>query len=156
MRRLKIPLSVLFAAVFLFAAAASGFAQGRPESQFDFEASVESLASAAQSGKTLPIGRYVVLTGTLRSVETNPDESFSARLELAAGQWLGTSRVVLQTVFVNLSGESYRAFFDQATPSYIRLGSSVLVVARVAGVSAGENGEPVVSLDGVHLRRLDS
>ncbi len=156
MRRLKALLIAAWALPLAFLSAIPGAAQTNPVGAFDFSASVESLAAAAESGAGLPAGRYVLLTGTVRSSSAGEGGAFSVRVELAAGQWIGTSRIVLRTVAVDFSGDSYRALVDRDSPSFLRPGSTVLVVARVAGVGTGAEGGRMALLEGVHVRRLDS
>lgn len=141
---------------FAVLSAIPGSAQAGPGSVFDFDASVESLALAVETGAALPVGRYVVLTGTVRSASSEEDGTFSARVEVAAGQWIGTSRIVLRTVVVELEGDSYRNLFDRGSPAFLRPGNTILVVARVAGARPGRDGGREAFLEGVHLRRLDS
>lgn len=144
--------AILFAVVSVF----PGPAQAGPGGAFDFSASVESLAEAAETGAELPVGRYVILTGTVRSTSSEEGGVFSAQVEIAAGTWIGTSRIVLRTVIVEMSGASYRELFDRASPSFLRSGSSVLVVARVSGVRESTGSGRVAVLEAVHLRRLNA
>ncbi|HSV56407.1 MAG TPA: hypothetical protein VLH39_04795 [Magnetospirillaceae bacterium] len=130
-------------------------AQAHPAAAFDFSASVESLAEAAQTGAALPVGRYVLLTGTVRTLTAERAEPFRMRVEVAAGLWIGTSRVVLRTVEVNFRGEEYRDRADRESPSFLRTGNIVLVVAAVSGVRTGPDGSGTAVLEGVHIRPLD-
>ncbi len=156
MRRPKAPWIAAWAMTFAVLSALPSPAQSGPGGAFDFAASVESLAQAAETGAGLPVGRYVVLTGTVRSAVSQEEGSFSARVELAAGQWIGTSRIVLRTVMVEVAGDSYRDLFDRGSPSFLRPGSAVLVVARVTGTREAPEGGRVAVLEGIHLRRLDT
>ncbi len=156
MRRPNAPLIAVWAVSFAVLSAIPGYAQADPGAAFDFDASVESLARAAEEGEALPVGRYVVLTGTVRSAAADEGGTFSARVEIAAGQWIGTSRIVLRTVIVELAGDSYRDLFDRGSPAFLRPGSTVLVIARVAGVRPSPEGVGEAFLEGVHLRRLDA
>lgn len=153
MRRSRFPWTAIWAAVL---AAMPASAQAGPVSSFDFSATVESLAEAAQSGSGLPVGRYVVLTGTLRASAADEGEPFTGRLELAAGQWIGTSRIVLRTVTVEVAGDAFRDLFLRDSPNFLSTGSTVLVVARVVGTRDAPEGGRTAVLEGVHLRRLES
>ncbi len=156
MRRMKRPAAAFWVLVFAAAAAVPGSAQAGLESLFDFAAGVESLASAAEAGEPLPVGRYVLLTGTVRSVQAGEDEGYAVLVELAAGEWVGTSRVLLRTVTVRFAGESWRGLFDRKSAVHIRPGIMILAVARVSGVRDREDGTRGVFLEGVHIRSLDS
>jgi hypothetical protein len=156
MSRPKAPWIAAWAFTFAVLSAIPGYAQAGPGGAFDFGASVESLAEAAETGAGLPVGRYVLLTGTVRSAASQEEGPFSARVEVAAGQWIGTSRVVLRTVLVEVAGDAYRDLFDRGSPSFLRPGSTVLVVARVTGSREAPEGGRVAVLEGVHLRRLDT
>lgn len=156
MRRPKAPIPAAWAILYAVLWVLPGFAQAGPGGVFDFSASVESLAQAAETGVGLPVGRYVVLTGTVRSAASREEGVFAAQLEIAAGQWIGTSRIVLRTVLVEVSGDPFRDLFDRGSPSYLRPGSSVLVVARVSGARENPEGGRTALLEGVHLRRLDA
>lgn len=156
MRRPKAPVIAAWAITFAVLSALPSPAQAGPEGVFDFTASVESLAQAAEIGTGLPVGRYVVLTGTVRSAASREEGSFSARVEIAAGQWIGTSRIVLRTVLVEVAGDPYRDLFDRGSPTFLRPGNAVLVVARVTGIREVPEGGRVAVLEGVHLRRLDA
>ena len=156
MRRLKTLLIAVSALSFALVSAIPGTAQTVLDNTFDFSASVESLASAAESGAPLATGRYVLLTGTVRSTAAVEGGTFIARVELAAGQWVGTSRIVLRTVGVDFSGDRYRDVMDRGSPAFLRPGSTVLVVARIDGVRADPSGVRAVMLEGVYLRILDS
>jgi len=154
MRRLKALLIAVWVLPLAFLSAIPGAAQACPGGAFDFSASVESLAEAAETGAGLPAGRYVLLTGIVRSAAAGEGGGFVVRVELAAGQWIGTSRIVLRTVAVDFSGDVYRALVDRDSPSFLRPGSTVLVVARVVGVGTGAEGGRMALLEGVHVRRL--
>lgn len=156
MRRPKAPVIAAWAITFAVLSALPSPAQAGPERAFDFSASVESLAQAAETGVGLPVGRYVVLTGTVRSAVPREEDAFSARVEIAAGQWIGTSRIVLRTVLVEVAGDPYRDLFDRGSPTFLRPGSTVLVVARVTGIREVPEGGRVAVLEGIHLRRLDA
>jgi hypothetical protein len=155
MQRTKASRTALCAFLFTVLAIAPVFAQGKLESLFDFSASIQSLAAAAEKETALPVGRYVIITGTLRAAEALESSGFSVRLELVTGQWEGTSRIILRTVYVGCSGEAFRSLFERDSPDCIRLGSTVLVVAKVSGMQTGPDGVRRVYLEGVHVRCLD-
>lgn len=155
MRRSRAFLTAHWALVFAILATASASAQAKPESLFDFSASVQSLAAAAEGGAPLPVGRYVLITGTLRSLEARDESTFGLYLEIASGEWEGTSRVVLRTVYVECSGEGFRSLVDRDSPNYVRPGSTILAMGRVIGVRIDSEGVPRVWLEGVHIRGLD-
>lgn len=155
MRRSRAFLTTLWALLFAILATALASAQAKPESLFDFSASVQSLAAAAEKGVPLPVGRYVLITGTLRSLEAQDESTLSVRLEIASGEWEGTSRVILRTVYVECSGEGFRSLTDRDSPDRLRPGSTILAMGRVLGVRIDPEGTPRVWLEGVHVRSLD-
>lgn len=156
MRRLIVPKITLWLLLFAMLISLPVSGQGSLGKLFDFTANIESLTAAADSGANLLAGRYVILTGTVRSIEANEGTPIAIQVELAAGQWIGTSKVVLRTVLITFYGESFKTYLDRESPFFLRPGNSVLAVARVVGVGSGVDGGRAVILEGEHLRRLDS
>ena len=128
----------------------------------DFSVTLKSLATAAQDGSPLPVGKTVLLSGTVSDVNvTNKDPAdFRVRLELITGEWIGTDDVKAYTCYVDFAGSDYARLIPARPPregsrSLVTLNSRVIVVGRVVGITSTALGGKQVLLDGAFVRPVE-
>ncbi len=155
-------LKARFAACLLLAAALS---PATPRSDFDavvdFSVSLKTVAAAAVGQAVLPAGKLFVLDGTVSELAVLDKEPsrFRARIELLAGEWLGTEDVRSYACYVEFSGPAFSRSFPSRPPQdpssdMAFLNSRLLVVARVAGVTTSPQGEKRMVMEGLYLRTI--
>jgi len=127
----------------------------------DFSVTIKTLSSLSENQARGLAGRLLVLDGTIASMQfLNAEEpSFAVELELVGGEWVGTEDVKIFRCRVRFSGTEYFRRFPRRSPrspspEQIVLNDRLLVVARLAGRAAAEDGSPLWVLDGLHARPL--
>ena len=156
---------VLLAGVLLLVGpvlAAGALSRAELDRVIDFSVTLKSLASAVQDGSSLPIGKTVLISGTVSDVNiTNKDPAdFHVRLELITGEWIGTDDVKAYTCYVDFAGSDYARLIPARPPreanrSLVTLNSRVLVVGRVVGITSTALGGRQVLLDGAFVRPIE-
>ena len=125
----------------------------------DFSVTIKTLAGLSEPGGLS--GRLLLLDGTVASMQfLDPEEaSFAVELELAGGEWIGTEDVKIYLCRVRFHGPQYFRLFPRRAarnpgPSQIVPNDRILVLARLAGRAAAEDGTPLWVLEGLHVRPL--
>jgi hypothetical protein len=132
------------------------------ESVIDLSVTLKTLATAADSGASIPAGRTVLLSGTVSDVNIlNKDPAgFKVRIELITGEWIGTEDVKSYYCYVEFTGSEYFKIFPARPPrnanrDLVTLNSRVLVVGRVVSVGTTPLGEKRVLVDGAYIRSIE-
>ena len=125
----------------------------------DFSVTIKTLAGLSEAGSLS--GRLLLLDGTVSAMQflDAAEASFAVELELAGGEWIGTEEVKIYLCRVRFRGQEYFRRFPRRSPrppgpGEIVLNDRILVVARLAGRAAAEDGTPLWVLEGLHLRAL--
>lgn len=152
--RLAVVALLLLAARLVPAATRSDF-----DGVVDFSVSLKTVAAAAAGGPALPADKLFVLDGTVSelTVLESEAERFRARIELLAGEWLGTDDVKSYACYVEFAGPAFARSFPARAPQnppadVVVLGSRLLVVARPARVTATLQGERRMLMEGLYFR----
>jgi len=132
------------------------------ERVIDFSVTLKTLATAADSGSPIPVGRTVLLSGTVSDVNIlNKDQAgFKVRIELITGEWIGLEDVKSYSCYVEFAGSEYFKVFPARPPreanrDLVTLNSRVLVVGRVVDVGATPLGARRVLVDGAYIRSIE-
>jgi len=132
------------------------------ESVIDLSVTLKTLATAADSGASIPAGRTVLLSGTVSDVNIlNKDPAgFKVRIELITGEWIGTEDVKSYYCYVEFTGSEYFKIFPGRPPrnanrDLVTLNSRVLVVGRVVSVGVTPLGEKRALVDGAYIRSIE-
>jgi hypothetical protein len=157
--RLKARLAV--ACLLLAAALAPAATRSDFNAVVDFSVSLKTVAAAAVGQAALPAGKLFVLDGTVSELAVLDREpaSFRARIELLAGEWLGTEDVKSYACYVDFSGPSFSLSFpsrppQDPSPDMAFLNSRLLVVARAVGVTTTRQGEKRMLMEGLYIRAI--
>src|SRR5208283_1484324 len=128
----------------------------------DFSVTLKSLATAADSGSPIPVGRIVMLSGTVSDVNfiNKGPAGFKVRIELITGEWIGLEDVKSYSCYVEFTGAEYFKVFPARPPreanrDLVTLNSRVLVVGRVVDVGATPLGDKRVIVDGAYIRSIE-
>jgi hypothetical protein len=128
----------------------------------DFSVTLKSLATAADSGDTIPLGKTVLLSGTVSDVTIiNKDQAgFKVRVELITGEWIGTEDVKAYSCYVEFTGAEYFKMFPARPPrtvnrDLVSLNSRVIVLGRVVNVTTTPLGAKRVLVDGAYIRSVE-
>jgi hypothetical protein len=128
----------------------------------DFSVTLKSLATAADSGATIPLGKTVLLSGTVSDVTIiNKDQAgFKVRVELITGEWIGTEDVKAYSCYVEFTGAEYFKMFPARPPrtvnrDLVSLNSRVIVLGRVVNVTTTPLGAKRVMVDGAYIRSVE-
>jgi hypothetical protein len=128
----------------------------------DFSVTLKSLATAADSGEPIPVGRTVLLSGTVSDVNiVNKDPAgFKVRIEMITGEWIGTEDVKAYSCYVDFAGAEYFKMFPARPPrtpnrDLVALNSRVIVVGRVVDVATTPLGAKRVLLEGAFIRTVE-
>jgi hypothetical protein len=132
------------------------------ERVIDFSVTLKSLATAADTGAPVPVGRTVLLSGTVSDVNilSKDQAGFKVRIELITGEWIGLEDVKSYYCYVEFTGSEYFKIFPARPPreanrDLITLNSRVLVVGRVVDVGATPLGAKRVLVDGAYIRSIE-
>jgi hypothetical protein len=127
----------------------------------DFSVTIKTLAGLSEGQARGLSERLLLLDGTVASLQfLDPEEaSFSVEVELVGGEWIGTEDVKIYRCRVLFRGPGYFNRFPRRaprnpSPAQIVPNDRVLVVARLAGRAAAEDGTALWVLDGLHVRPL--
>jgi hypothetical protein len=125
----------------------------------DFSVTIKTLAGLSEPGRLS--SRLLLLDGTVASLQfLDPEEaSFAVELELAGGEWIGTEEVKIYLCRVRFRGPEYFRLFPRRAPrdpgpAQIVPNDRILVLARLAGRAAGEDGAALWVLEGLAVRPL--
>jgi hypothetical protein len=128
----------------------------------DFSVTLKSLATAADSGSSIPRGKTVLLSGTVSDVNIiNKDQAdFKVRMELITGEWIGLDDVKAYACYVEFTGAEYFKLFPARPPrtashDLVSLNSRVLVLGRIVDVTTTPLGAKRVLLDGAYIRTTE-
>ncbi len=125
----------------------------------DFSVTLKTLSDAA-AGRVVPgAGRLVLLEGTLSEIVVLDDRpgSWTVRVELMAGEWIGVDEVRGYRCWVMFSGAAYADVFpgeapDEPSASYIPPRARVLVLGRPLSPVVTPLGERVMTVEGFAVR----
>jgi len=127
----------------------------------DFSVTLKTLAGLSEHQARGLAGRLLLLDGTVAGLQfLDPEEaSFAVELELVGGEWIGEEDVKIYRCRVRFSGPLFFDRFPRRAPRFpspeqILLNDRLLVVARLAGRTASEDGSPLWVLDGLYARPL--
>jgi hypothetical protein len=128
----------------------------------DFSVTLKSLSAAASGSGALPTDRLVILTGTVSDVmilDAN-EATFKVRVELIAGEWIGSDTVRSYTSTVEFSGSEFFSIFPARTPRTVTPGiivtnMRVLVVGRPVRIITTAAGVKQVLVDGATIRSIE-
>lgn len=152
------------AALFLFiliAPFASAIGRGDFDRVVDYSVTLKTIAAAASGAATLPQNKYFVLDGTVAELTILDKEqaSFSVRVQLLSGEWIGMEEVKSYGCYVTFSGPEFFNVFPARAPknpdsTTVLVNSRVLVVARPLEMTTTPQGEKLLSLEGLYVRVL--
>jgi hypothetical protein len=125
----------------------------------DFSVTLKTVSDAAAGRAVLPADRLLLLEGTISEVVVIDDrpQSWRARVELMAGEWIGVDEVRGYRCWVTFTGPAYAEVFpaedpEEPSPAYLPLHTRVLVLARAIGPVVTPLGEKVMTLEGLAIR----
>jgi hypothetical protein len=127
----------------------------------DFSVTIRTLSGlSATQGRALS-ARIVLLDGTVSAMQyINPEQaSFAVELELVSGEWVGLEDVKIYRCRVRFEGPEFFPLFPRRapknpSPEQVVPNDRLLVAARLVGQTAGQAGEPLWLLRGLHVRPL--
>ncbi|HPE35525.1 MAG TPA: hypothetical protein PK625_00110 [Spirochaetales bacterium] len=118
----------------------------------ELEISIEQLSTWAAQGQAAvqqqAAGKAFLLTGSMAKPIQSPGDTYTALIEFSEGKWIGTSRIELFRVYLELAGAEFEAL-GGITP-----GTRAIVVADKPTVKAGPDGKPAIYLRVISLRLL--
>ena len=125
----------------------------------DFSVTLKTLSDAA-AGRAAPgAGRLVLLEGAVSEIVVLDDRpgSWTVRVELMAGEWVGVDEVRGYRCWVTFSGPAYADLFpgeapDEPSASYIPQHTRVLVLGRPRSTVVTPLGERVMTVEGLAVR----
>jgi len=141
------------ACVALFCGLLGPLAFGQSRAEFDrlvdFSVTLKTVAAAAAGEASLPRDRLLLLEGSITEIVVLDKESatYTVRLELMAGEWIGVEEVRGYRCYVTFAGPGYAELLPSKA-----LRSRVLVVARVLSPTTTPLGEKVMALEGLAVR----
>lgn len=125
----------------------------------DFSVTLKTVSAAAAGGAVLPVHRLFLLEGSIGEVDVLDDrpEAWKVRVELVAGEWIGTDEVRGYRCWVTFAGPEYAEIFpaeapEEPSPGFIPPHARVLVLARPGSVKATPEGGKVMELEGIAVR----
>jgi len=128
----------------------------------DFSITLKDLAAVAEGRETLPSGRLVILNGTVSDVNviSKDEASFRVRIELIAGEWVGTEDVKSYACYVEFAGPEYFKIFPALPPrtavaGTVVIDSRVIVIGRPVEVTKTPLGEKRVLVEGMFVRPVE-
>lgn len=152
---------VVIAFLLLAAALAPAATRSDFDSVVDFGVSLKTVAAAAAGGPALPAGKLFVLDGIVSelTVLDREEASFRARIELLAGEWMGTEDVKSYACYVEFTGPAFAGSFpprppQNPDPGMAFLNSHLLVVVRAAGTTTTPQGERRLLMEGLYIRAI--
>ena len=136
-------------------------AQTRPafDRIVDFSVTLKTVSAAAAGGAVLPANRLLLLEGSISEVVVLDDRpgAWKVRVELVAGEWIGTDEVLGYRCWVTFTGPEYAEIFpaeapEEPSPGYLPPHARVLVLARALAPTLTPLGERVMTLEGLAVR----
>jgi hypothetical protein len=125
----------------------------------DFSISLKTLSDAAAGRVALPSGRLVLIEGTVGEMVVLDDRpsSWTVRVELVAGEWIGADEVRGYRCWVTFSGRAFLDAFpgevpEEPTEAYVPPRARVLVLGRPVGPVRTPLGDRVMSVEGLAVR----
>lgn len=125
----------------------------------DFSVSLKTLSDAAAGRAALPAGRLVLVEGAVSEVVVLDDRpaSWTVRVELMAGEWVGVAEVLGYRCWVTFAGRQFRDAFpgeepEEPTDAWVPLHARVLVLARPLGAVVTPLGDRVMTVEGLAVR----
>ena len=129
------------------------------ERVLDFSVTLKTVSAAAAGGAVLPANRLLLLEGSIGEVVVLDDrpQAWKVRVELVAGEWIGTDEVRGYHCWVTFAGPEYAEIFpaevpDEPPPSYLPRHARVLVLARALAPVVTPLGEKVMTVEGLAVR----
>jgi hypothetical protein len=127
----------------------------------DFSVTLKTVAAAAQGQAALPADKFFILVGTVTEVvflDKDP-QSFSVRVQLLSGEWIGKDDVEGYTCYVTFTGSRFGHLFpakatEDSPADIIVVNTRVLVVARSSGTTLSPEGVKTALLEGVEIRAI--
>ena len=125
----------------------------------DFTVTLKTVSTAAAGGAVLPANRLLLLEGSIGEVVVLDDrpEAWKVRVELVAGEWIGTDEVRGYRCWVTFAGPEYAEIFpaeapEEPSPGWLPRHARVLVLARVLAPVLTPLGEKVMTVEGLAVR----
>jgi hypothetical protein len=125
----------------------------------DFSVTLKTVSAAAAGEAVLPANRLLLLEGSIGEIVVLDDRpgAWKVRVELLAGEWIGTDEVRGYRCWVTFAGLGYAEVFpaevpDEPSPDYLPLHSRVLVLARALSPAVTPLGEKVMVMEGLAVR----
>ena len=125
----------------------------------DFSVTLKTVSAAATGGAALPANRLFLLEGSIGEVVVLDDrpEAWKVRVELVAGEWIGTDEVRGYRCWVTFAGPEYAEIFPaeppgEPSPGYLPPRARVLVLAHALAPVLTPLGERVMELGGIAVR----
>jgi len=125
----------------------------------DFTSTMRELAQAAktQNDRDIPTDKALILDGDIGTVtiHEDTDASFVVELELLNGIWVGEEQVELYRTYVICEGTQFRSLFSAQSPSRLKSGQTIIVLASYEGLGIDYDGKtPVTVVKAIDIRRL--
>jgi hypothetical protein len=128
----------------------------------DFSVTLKTLASAADGKAPLPVGKMLLLSGTVSDVSilSKDEATFRVRIELIAGEWIGLEDVKAYACYVDFAGPEFFKVFParpprNATPGIVVPDSRVVVIGSAQEVTTSPLGEKRVRVQGAYIRIIE-
>ena len=125
----------------------------------DFSVTLKTVSAAATGGAALPANRLFLLEGSIGEVVVLDDRpgAWKVRVELVAGEWIGTDEVRGYRCWVTFTGAEYAEIFPgeplkEPSPGYLPTHARVLVLARAPAPVVTPLGERFMELEGIAVR----
>ncbi len=142
-----------------FVPRAMALSQADFERLVDFSTTVKSLAADAAAGVVPARDRLVVLDATVAEIAVldGAEASYTVRLDLMSGEWIGAEQVLGYHCYVDFAGSRYLPVIPAKAPRNPEPGvvvprARLLVVALPRGVVTAPLGEKRILLDGLAFR----
>ncbi|AEJ18403.1 hypothetical protein [Gracilinema caldarium] len=150
--------SILLFAGSLYAQTSTA-AVGKQSVTVDFAVTMRDLAVAAktQDDRAIPTNRAIILDGDIGTIIVHEDTatSFVAEVELLNGIWVDETQVELYRTYIICEGLQFRSLFDSQSPSRLKSGQTVMVLATYEGLGMDYDGKtPVPVVQALSIRRI--
>ena len=143
----------------LLAPRASAQTRAEFERIVDFSVTLKTLSDAAAGRAVLGANRLVLVEGTVSEIVVLDDRpgSWTVRVELMAGEWIGVDEVRGYRCWVTFAGPAYADAFpgeipDEPAASYVPPHARVLVLGRPASPVVTPLGDRVMVVEGLAVR----
>lgn len=120
----------------------------------DMATSVADLAAIANDKNAAVLlsakqGSYMLLTGTLGTVAAKSEAPFGITVELLFGAWEGSSKLVLNRVYLRFSDTVFTELLTKPE------GKRIMVVVSKPELSRFQDGSPIILLQALAVIRLN-